>query len=311
MPLREVVALNLNRSDGVRALKTQHADRGILRRWLHDSDLGEKPISKIRTSDIERHSSQIMDRTGERKPGTVGPTTVRQLRTIISQSFKWAVRMDWVASNPAADCSSIPVPKASVAAADPAQYRRAIDAGDKTQPGLSAFIVFLGSTGCRKGEGLAMRWSSIAANVATISTSIAYVPGHGVFEKTTKTHQSRKVTIGGELTGALEEWRARLETNAEAAGVDLDPNGYIWSKDGLGAKPWRPDVAGKWVQAAGVMPLQLRHMNATQLLSARVPVGVVSKRLGHANASMTLDVYQEALPADDEAAANVMDGIGY
>jgi integrase len=34
-----------------------------------------------------------------------------------------------------------------------------------------------------------------------------------------------------------------------------------------------------------------------------VPITVVSRRLGHAVASITLDVYGHCLPADDEAAA--------
>ena len=51
---------------------------------------------------------------------------------------------------------------------------------------------------------------------------------------------------------------------------------------------------------------QLRHHNATQLLAAGVPIHTVSARLGHSKASITLDVYGHAIPADDETAADVM-----
>ncbi len=37
--------------------------------------------------------------------------------------------------------------------------------------------------------------------------------------------------------------------------------------------------------------------------SGGVPITVVSRRLGHASISITLDVYGHCLPADDEAAA--------
>ncbi len=40
----------------------------------------------------------------------------------------------------------------------------------------------------------------------------------------------------------------------------------------------------------------LRHTHASQLLKAGVPVKVVSERLGHATASITLDVYSHVLP---------------
>ena len=40
----------------------------------------------------------------------------------------------------------------------------------------------------------------------------------------------------------------------------------------------------------------VRHTHASQLLKAGVPVKVVSERLGHATASITLDVYSHVLP---------------
>ncbi|MBK6422808.1 MAG: tyrosine-type recombinase/integrase [Gemmatimonadetes bacterium] len=46
----------------------------------------------------------------------------------------------------------------------------------------------------------------------------------------------------------------------------------------------------------------LRHTNCTLLLGAGVPVHVVSQRLGHASAKMTLDVYANHLPDQHEDA---------
>jgi integrase len=52
-------------------------------------------------------------------------------------------------------------------------------------------------------------------------------------------------------------------------------------------------------RAAGVPTIKfhgLRHTCATLLLAAGVPVQVVAQRLGHAQVSMTLEVYAHALP---------------
>jgi integrase len=52
-------------------------------------------------------------------------------------------------------------------------------------------------------------------------------------------------------------------------------------------------------KAAGVRRIKfhgLRHTCATLLLHAGVPVQVVAQRLGHAQVSMTLEVYAHALP---------------
>lgn len=58
--------------------------------------------------------------------------------------------------------------------------------------------------------------------------------------------------------------------------------------------------------AAAVLPrvrlYDLRHTHCTLLLGAGVPVHVVSQRLGHASAKMTLDVYANYLPDQHEDA---------
>ncbi|HEY3455984.1 MAG TPA: tyrosine-type recombinase/integrase [Bryobacteraceae bacterium] len=47
----------------------------------------------------------------------------------------------------------------------------------------------------------------------------------------------------------------------------------------------------------------LRHAHASELLSAGTPVKTVSKRLGHANATVTMNTYAHLLSGDDERAA--------
>ena len=56
----------------------------------------------------------------------------------------------------------------------------------------------------------------------------------------------------------------------------------------------------------GIRLDELRHLHATQLLAARVPVPTVSGRLGHANAATRLNVYAHFLEAGDRDAADVI-----
>ncbi len=50
---------------------------------------------------------------------------------------------------------------------------------------------------------------------------------------------------------------------------------------------------------------ELRHTHATLLLRDGVPVHIVAKRLGHKDASVTLNVYADSIPDDDNAAVDV------
>ena len=51
----------------------------------------------------------------------------------------------------------------------------------------------------------------------------------------------------------------------------------------------------------------LRHTSATLLLSENTDIEVVSKRLGHARASVTLDIYGHALKEKDVSASNKLE----
>jgi integrase len=65
----------------------------------------------------------------------------------------------------------------------------------------------------------------------------------------------------------------------------------------------------KAVAASGQSRIRLhdlRHTHATLALQAGIHPKVVSERLGHANISITLDVYSHAIPAmEEEAAAKI------
>jgi len=49
----------------------------------------------------------------------------------------------------------------------------------------------------------------------------------------------------------------------------------------------------------------LRHSNASALLSRGMSIAVVAERLGHADQNITLSIYSHAIPADSRAAARV------
>lgn len=54
---------------------------------------------------------------------------------------------------------------------------------------------------------------------------------------------------------------------------------------------------------------QIRHTHVTHAIAAGVPVGVVSKRVGHARTSITTDTYSHVLAGQDRAAADVIGGL--
>jgi integrase len=88
--------------------------------------------------------------------------------------------------------------------------------------------------------------------------------------------------------------------------------------DSLG-RPLQLDNLGqrecsRLTKAAGVKAIKfhgLRHTCATLLLSAGEPVHVVSERLGHASAMMTLNVYSHVVGNMQKRAASRVGGLLY
>jgi integrase len=87
----------------------------------------------------------------------------------------------------------------------------------------------------------------------------------------------------------------------------------VFSHSANGSAPWHPDnVSTKWGQVRTRLGLDtvrlhdLRHLQATMLLKAGVPVKNVSKRLGHRDAATTLNVYAQFLEETDRESAAVM-----
>ena len=73
------------------------------------------------------------------------------------------------------------------------------------------------------------------------------------------------------------------------------------------ARVWKP-----LRKAAGIPSVRfhdLRHTQATLLLSLRENLKVVQERLGHAKISMTLDTYSHVMPGIQQGAADKLDGL--
>ena len=52
-----------------------------------------------------------------------------------------------------------------------------------------------------------------------------------------------------------------------------------------------------------------RHSHASLLISKGVPITVISKRLGHSNIQMTLNIYAHLIPEDEDKAINILENL--
>jgi FMN phosphatase YigB (HAD superfamily) len=123
------------------------------------------------------------------------------------------------------------------------------------------------------------------------------------------------MTLDAGTVAELERHHQRTAEIARACGTDLCPGAYVFSRDPNGSDPWRPGYVTlafsrlrDELGLTGVRLHDLRHFNATNLLAGGSDIRTVSGRLGHADASTTLNIYAHFMQrADQEAAALVGD----
>jgi integrase len=165
---------------------------------------------------------------------------------------------------------------------------------------LFAFYRLAAYTGARRGELLNLRWHDIDLDHGEVRIigSAAVIAGQRI-EGTTKSGRSRTVSIDPGTVQVLRDHRKRqaeerLKVGPEWCGTD----DYVFST--AWGKPIHPDTVSSLIVTHNDRqgePLpharlhDLRHVHATTLLLAGVPVHVVAARLGHADPSITLRVY--------------------
>src|SRR6185503_6178176 len=113
-----------------------------------------------------------------------------------------------------------------------------------------AFLSTKTTTGSRRGEMCALRWSDRsrqvgATSVLGIRRSIFVNDAGQLEEKDTKTHQQRRVVMDAESDAVLDEHERRCRQRAVDAGIAFDPNGYMFSPVPDGSVPHHPDTITK------------------------------------------------------------------
>jgi integrase len=197
---------------------------------------------------------------------------------------------------------------------DPDQVVRVFHLAQESDPELAAFIMLAASSGARRGELLALRWSDIDLDRGRLSIErgIVLVDGN-LIEQGTKTHQSRRISLDAGTVSALRIHQARVVERAQAASSAVTSESFVFSHSVDGSSAWHPDSTSRafrrLCQQAGVTGIRLhdlRHYVAMRLLTAGVDVRTVAGRLGHRNPSTTLNVYSHFVPETDQEAADAL-----
>lgn len=167
------------------------------------------------------------------------------------------------------------------------------------------------ASGLRRGELCGLRWSDLVDGRLVVSRSMMAL-GRDVVAKGPKSEAGvRVVTLDESTLVVLGSWRARQVRYGEVAGAALPDDWWMLAETPLDG-PVRPDrLTQAWKrhstqQGAPCRFHDLRHWHVTQLVGSGLPLPDASRRAGHAQVTTTANIYAQALPAGDKAAAEIM-----
>lgn len=292
--------------------KTALETAGFINRYLRPG-LGVFPVARLRTEHIDKLYRELRKRGGHNgKP--LAPGTVKRTHVILHRALEQAVRWGWIRTNPAHNAQVPRTPPPEIRPPAPRDLVRLFELAGVYDADFATFIVLAAMTGARRSELLALRWSDIDYKGGRITFARGIVFGtEGLVEKDTKTHAVRRVALDPRTAEVLAAHHERVNERAAQCGAVIASDAYVFSHEPDGSEPWRPDSTTRAFRLLlakaglrGVRLHDLRHYVATQLLAAGVDVRTVAGRLGHRNASTTLNVYSHFLQDADEQAANVL-----
>ena len=171
----------------------------------------------------------------------------------------------------------------------------------------------MASTGLRRGEALALKWTDIDLNGGTLKiTKTVSRIRRELVASTPKTAKSRReVPLSPGVIAMLRGHRkAQVAERLQAGDVWQDRDlvfatehgGYVDPRNLLRALK----TAGVKAGIDGIGLHTLRHSAATAMLEANVPIHVVSRILGHSSIAVTIDLYGHV---NDESKREAIDGL--
>ena len=277
--------------------------------------IGQKPLAKLTPTDIERM-------LGEQLRAGLAPRSVHHIRAVLRNALQRAMRDEKVSRNVAslAEAPSVPQPNRDAVTAFAEQAGVFLHAVESDR--LSAMYVLTLALGLRLGEVTGLRWSDIDLDAAIlrVTRSLQWIRPRG--EKAAaphlmdpKTNESRRaVELSAPLVDALRQHRTSWRDEKLAGRQPLNEFDLVFT--GPSGEPLNPATVSRELRAilgrAGLPRIRfhdLRHANASLMLTAHVPMEMLSKLLGHSNATTTRNIYAHVLQPLREEAKRAQAGI--
>ena len=261
--------------------------------------LGDIKLCDIKPIHIQNYVDDLLD--------LLTPQTIKVHLNILNLALKRAYRLKLIKENVV---QFVEVPKNK-------KYKNEIyNAEDmkkllekSRETSLELPIILASGLGLRISEILGLTWNNIDFNDFTITIDKITVRDKGqVILKEPKTESSiRTISAPKEIILMLKQLK-KDRLAAKLRGEKSHRELIFYDKN---LNPIAQDVLSKkfryFLQENNLKHIRfhdLRHSHVTMLIDAKVPIKVISERVGHSNVNTTLNIYSHALREMDQEASD-------
>jgi integrase len=265
---------------------------------IRSAGLGSYLLCRVEPLVIQNLYAKMLERG-------LSARTVRYLHAVVNSALKQAVKWRKLARNPAQFVDLPRQKRKEMKSLTPAETTAFLKACSADRYGL-VFSFPLG-TGMRPSEYLALQWKDVDLEAGRVQVRRALVRLNRAWSfAETKTSRSRRtIPLPASIVRQLarhkvEQASQRLKAGADYASLDLvfaTRTGLPINAHNLLHQHFKPVLERAGVPRS-IRLYDLRQTHATMLLQAGENPKLVSERLGHANITLTLDVYTHVLPAE-------------
>lgn len=306
--------MGLKERNGMK-MTTAERYRDMLKR-IND-EIGPLKLQDIRPDHLNRLYVKLAEPGQNKRTGMgLSQKTIIEHHRVISSIFSQAVKEQLVPSNIAQRATPPKNPKKEMDAFEAEEVQAILKALESEPLKWQVMTHLLIATGARRGEIMGMRWKNVDwdNHRLYLCENRVYTPKSGAISTTLKTGENRYVSISLAVLDLLKRWQSEQAEFYKFLGIT--PSDYVLTADD--GQPMHPDSPTDWLAKFAkrhdlppIHPHKFRHTQASLLISEGVDILTVSKRLGHAKVSTTLDIYSHALAKSDEKASDTLDSLIY
>jgi integrase len=274
--------------------------------------LGAARLQRLRTVNFAELYGKLQKSKEDGGAG-LAPRTVGHVHRLMHRALGHAAKWSIISVNPVVAAEAPRVERTEIEILSPDQVTTILRML-RDRPIYSIAVLGL-ATGMRRGELLALRWGDVDLDGCKIRVERSLEQTKtGLRFKSPKTASGRRnISIPASIVTELRaHWRRQQEqrlalglgrTTGESL-VFTRPDGGTVVPDAL-SKEWARLVRS--LKFPDVTLHAWRHTHASQLIASGLDIVTVSRRLGHANPSITLTVYAHLFSNTDARAAEIVE----